>query len=125
MNREDLAQVCHAANKKLSEAFGDYSHPDWESASQAYKHFYVKGIDDVLTNPNGDGRELHEAWMQNKLKAGWIWGPTTDRPNRIHNCLVPYDDLPPHEKAKDDLFRGIVLALAHLLEDEDVSREGE
>jgi len=35
------------------------------------------------------------------LDQGWQWGPKTDKPKLIHQCLKPYGLLPDVEKNKD------------------------
>jgi len=46
-------------------------------------------------------RMEHERWMTAKLDGGWRHGSKKDDEARTHPCLIPYDDLPPHEKEKD------------------------
>ena len=43
----------------------------------------------------------HERWMQQRLSAGWSYGPTRDDAERRHPSLIPYDDLPVEERQKD------------------------
>jgi hypothetical protein len=55
----------------------------------------------------------HEVWMNGKIRDGWIHGPETDKENKIHNCLVPYDQLSESDKESDrDFVRGIPDILA-------------
>ena len=35
----------------------------------------------------------HIVWMDGKLRDGWKYGGLTDKTKKIHNCLVPYDQL--------------------------------
>jgi hypothetical protein len=44
-------------------------------------------------------RMEHERFLDERLRAGWRYGPNADYENRINPNLVPYDDLP--EDAKD------------------------
>lgn len=58
-------------------------------------------------------RMEHERWVNQKLAAGWHYAPQTDKAQRLHNCLVPWQDLPADEKEKDyELVRGIPRILA-------------
>ena len=55
----------------------------------------------------------HDRWMQSKLDDGWTYAPETDKENKLHNCLVPWNKLPEAEKEKDRvLVRGIPVILA-------------
>lgn len=50
----------------------------------------------------------HEVWMTGKLRDGWKYGPTTVKEKKIHNCLIPYDQLSESDKESDrDFVRGI------------------
>ena len=55
----------------------------------------------------------HIVWMEGKLRDGWTYGPVTDKDNKIHSCLVPYDQLTEADKESDrDMVRGIPAILA-------------
>jgi ribosomal protein S13 len=43
----------------------------------------------------------HQRWMDEKIKMGWKYGPETNDKARIHNCIVPWEVLPDHEREKD------------------------
>jgi PAS domain S-box-containing protein len=43
----------------------------------------------------------HERWMKEKLKKGWVYGAKRSDPDRIHDCLVPWDMLIESQKDKD------------------------
>ncbi len=71
MRIDQIAAVCHEANRALCEQFADLSQLSWDAAP--------------------------------------------DPIAKTHPCLVPYGELPPEQKAKDELFLSIVRALAPLL----------
>ena len=55
----------------------------------------------------------HKVWMDGKLRDGWKYGPVTDKPKKLHNCLVPYNKLSETDKESDrDMVRGIPKILA-------------
>jgi hypothetical protein len=35
----------------------------------------------------------HGRWNMDRLRAGWRYGPR-DKAKKLHNCLVPWSDLP-------------------------------
>jgi hypothetical protein len=105
-----IARVVHEANRALQHALGDpvpspdYDHaPDWQAVSLR------EGVAAAL---HGIGpQELHEQWMGDKFANGWTYGPEKDPVAKTHPCLVPYDELPTEQRAKNDLFLAIVEAL--------------
>lgn len=55
----------------------------------------------------------HDVWMKGKLRDGWEYGPEVDKDKKIHNCLVPYNQLSEADKESDrDFVRGIPQILA-------------
>jgi hypothetical protein len=106
----NTAKICHEANRALCEAFGDTSQVPWERAPAWQKN---SSIDGVWLHFEGDhGPEAsHAAWMKSKLDEGWVYGPTKDPEAKTHPCLVPFDQLPREQQAKDYVFRAIATAL--------------
>ncbi len=55
----------------------------------------------------------HIVWMEGKVRDGWKYGPVTDKANKIHSCIIPYDQLSETDKESDrDMVRGIPSILA-------------
>lgn len=46
-------------------------------------------------------RNVHEVWSQNRINDGWRYGPVRDDEQKLHPCLVAYEDLPESEKEYD------------------------
>lgn len=72
----------------------------------------------------------HKVWMEGKIRDGWTYGPVTVKDKKIHNCLVPYDELSEEDKESDrDMVRGIprILAAAgyKIVEVENTGEDGE
>ena len=107
-----IARVCHQVNKAYCEALGDFSQPEWEDAPEWQRESARMGVD---MHRMGDfGPEAsHEGWMRQKLDDGWVYGPekNPDALPPTHHCLVPFDQLPVEQQAKDHLFRAVVHAL--------------
>jgi len=50
----------------------------------------------------------HERWMQEKLGNGWQYAKKTDRAEKLHKSLIPWEKLSEEEKGKDrNLVKGI------------------
>ena len=111
MNIADIAKVCHEANRALCEVNGDNSQKEWYLASAWQQDSAVDGVVFRLQNPNAPDSAQHDAWMADKVRGGWTYGPEKDPVKMTHPCLVPYDQLPEFQKKKDALFRAIVDAL--------------
>jgi len=54
----------------------------------------------------------HEQWMNDRLKRGWKYGKKRDDQQKIHDCIIPWEQLPEAQRQKD---RNAVLALPAVL----------
>jgi RyR domain len=43
----------------------------------------------------------HEVWAAQRMQDGWTWGAERDDAQKLHPCLIPYDQLPESEKEYD------------------------
>lgn len=46
-------------------------------------------------------RNVHEVWAAGRIADGWNWGEVRDDEQKLHPCLVSYDELPEIEKDYD------------------------
>lgn len=112
MKVEDIAHVCHDANRAYCASLGDHSQPPWEHAPEWQKKSAVQGVQAKLKKPDMTPEQQHASWMELKLSEGWVWGRVKDINSKQHPQLVPYEQLPLEQKLKDALFGAIVLALS-------------
>lgn len=115
MNIEDIARVTHETNAAYCRAIGDDSQPPWEAAPNWQRASAVSGVQFVLDNPTAGDAAQHNNWADDKRAHGWSYGAEKDPELKTHPCLVPFEELPPEQQAKDRLFRAVVLALAPLV----------
>jgi hypothetical protein len=102
-----IAQVCHEANRALQLALGEVViSPHWEEAPNWQRTSSQDGVEKALNGATAE--ELHESWAESKLADGWVYGPVKDDQAKTHPDLVPYQELPPEQQKKDELFRSIV-----------------
>ena len=108
---EEIARVCHEANRAWQHATGDPApSPTWDEAPDWQRDSATDGVVQALAG--ADPVQLHESWCDRKRGEGWRYGPTKDPAARTHPCLVAYDQLPEEQQRKDALFAAIVAALS-------------
>ena len=112
MTNELIAKTCHEANRALCAAFGDHSQVAWADAPAWQHESVINGVKFCIANPDAPPSANHDSWMAEKVAAGWVFGPLKDVAAQTHPCIVPYDELPANQKAKDYVFKAIVGALA-------------
>lgn len=111
MTTEQIAQVCHEANKAYCESIGDNSQKTWNEAESWQRDSAVTGVEFILNNPDAPDSSTHNSWMKEKVDAGWVYGEVKDADKKTHPCIVPYNELPIEQQKKDALFKAIVNTL--------------
>ena len=114
MELEEIAKVCHEVNKAYCEAMGDMSQPTWENAPQWQKDSALMGVRLHSYNPEAGAEASHVSWMKQKVDEGWVWGETKDPEKKTHPCIIPFDQLPKEQQAKDFIFQAVVHSLNSL-----------
>lgn len=109
---EQIAEVCHEANRAYCAALGDDSQPAWADAPDWQRQSAMNGVQMHLADPQATPEQSHEAWLAQKAAEGWKYGEVKDPAKKEHPCFRPYAELPTEQKAKDYIFRGVVHALA-------------
>lgn len=109
MNMDQIARVCHEVNKAYCEALGDHSQPSWEDAPEWQRASARMGVD-LHTIANVGPEASHISWMRQKVEEGWVYGPKKDPELKQHPCMVPFNELPREQQAKDYIFRAVVHA---------------
>lgn len=112
---EQVARICHQANKALCEANGDTSQVHWEDAPEWQRQSAISGVCFHMVRPGAGPEASHENWMAKKLAEGWTYGPEKDPERKQHPLLVAFEDLPPHQQAKDMLFSNVVASVRNLI----------
>lgn len=110
-----LAMVAHEINRAYCQAIGDNSQPSWEDAPDWQKNSAFLGVELHLNNPDAGPQASHESWMKQKESDGWKYGPIKNPELKEHPCMVPFDQLPREQQAKDYLFRAVVHAVKDVL----------
>lgn len=106
---EAAARAAHEANRAWCIHNDDHSQVPWDKAFEWQRESARKGVIGVIRDGNGP-REAHVSWLAEKEATGWRHGPVKDVDKKEHPCMVPYDDLPPAQRAKDRIFVNVVCA---------------
>jgi hypothetical protein len=107
---EQIARVCHEANRAYCQALGDNSQLPWGESPEWQRTSCLNGVKFRLANQAAGPEASHENWMAEKLADGWVYGPEKDAKAKTHPCLVPFSELPVEQQAKDHIFGAIVRA---------------
>lgn len=110
--KNEIARICHEANRALCEAFGDKSQAPWADAPNWQHDAAMTQVDFHINNPDAGPEATHESWAAEKRADGWVHGPVKDGRLKTHPCLVPFSELPQWQQAKDYIFKAIVRAAA-------------
>lgn len=111
MELEQIAQVCHEANRAYCMALGDLSHQEWRNAPEWQRKSAIAGVKAVIEGGIYSDEKLHENWMKDKVADGWVYGQVKDANKKTHPCIRPYNEIPLQERVKDALFLAIVKTL--------------
>ena len=115
MTVEKIATVAHQANRAFCQELGGESQLSWANAPEWQRTSAINGVKFHMANPDAKPSHSHEEWLKEKEATGWKFGPVRDADKKEHPCMVPYDQLPEDQKAKDALFIGVVHALKGLV----------
>lgn len=108
LTNEQIAEACHEANRAYCRSLGDYSQLPWRLVPENIKQSAVDGVEYHLTHPDATPERSHENWYNFKMKDGWVYGPVKNVEKKTHPCMVPYNQLPVEQRAKDYIFSALV-----------------
>lgn len=104
---DNIARVCHEANRAYCSTIGDDSQLPWAEAPAWQRESARMGVDLHLMGEFG-AEASHISWRKNKEDDGWKYGPVKDPDKKEHPCMVDFKHLPLEQQMKDHLFRAIV-----------------
>lgn len=108
---EQVAWACHEVSRVLQEINGEPVSPPWKQAPAEVRASKVEGVR-LVRHQGATPRELHESWAAFWRARGWTWGPAYDPERKTHPCLTGrYEDLPPEQMVKDQVFHLVVTGL--------------
>lgn len=111
-NHEQIAKICHDANRSYCSTIGDNSQPSWEDAPQWQKSSALKGVEFHLqilqSGSEPSPSASHDSWLEFKKLDGWKYGEVKNPETKEHPCFAPYESLPLDQRMKDYIFGAIV-----------------
>ncbi len=107
---EACARAAHEANRAYCIAIGDLSQLPWETAPEWVRESARAGVVKAIAGATPE--ELHDAWLNDKVRDGWRYGPTKDEKAKTHPCMVKYSALPEEHRRKDAIYSAVVRAMA-------------
>jgi RyR domain len=110
-----IARICHEANRAYCQAIGDNSQLPWDQAPEWQRDSAIAGVKFHLNNPEAGPAGSHKSWMETKTADGWTYGPVKNERHKEHPCMLPFDQLPAQQQAKDYIFTAIVRTMDQAL----------
>lgn len=112
---EQVAIVCHEANRAYCATLGDISQLAWQDAPQWQRDSAISGVrfhfEKIDNGEKPSPSASHVEWLRVKSDEGWKYGPVKDADKKEHPCFLPYDQLPAEQQMKDFIFAGICEAM--------------
>lgn len=110
---EQIARVCHAANRELQRIQsvpGIPVAPRWDKLTVETQESIKQGVSTAVAGTTAE--QSHQNWVEYKVARGWAYGEQKSEEHKTHPLLVPYAQLPAEAKLKDHLFLAIAEVLA-------------
>lgn len=110
-SEEEIARVCHEANKAMQYVQGDPcpSQP-WDAEPEWVKEGTINMV--RLVRLGYTAKDMHNEWRERYHKDGWVRGDIKDYVAKTHPCLVEYYELPRIQRDKSEVIRGIIVNLS-------------
>lgn len=100
----------------MCESLGDYSQKSWNDAPENIRKSALDGVNFHHANLYASVSASHDNWMRDKIADGYVYGEVKNDTLKTHPCLIPYEELPIHQQAKDYVFSAICHALMTMVE---------
>ncbi len=113
---EEVAKLSRNLNRMYCAALGDPVQEIWEKSTEVERQQLVNNVKYHLENDQTP-QESHMSWVRQKIADGWCYDINRDDTLKLHPCLIPYEQLPVEQRAKDHILRGLVRGLKPFIEE--------
>lgn len=109
MNPITIALIAYNIIAEYAKSIGEPERVPFDKLTDEQKQSYVDGVNYVLANPEAGPSAQHDMWLIAKQADGWTWGEVKDEEKKTHPAILPFEELPESQRAKDSIFRAVVL----------------
>ena len=103
-----VAMEAHKANNELRITNGEESLGSFTDQPLDIVTINMESIYAALHNPNLTAKDMHDTWMDNKAKDGWVYGDVKDADAKTHPLMIPFEQMNDIDKMKDQIFIDVV-----------------
>jgi hypothetical protein len=111
---EQIAKIAHQTMKAYSETLDDYSQINWEELTPTQQQMVRDAVNNFLVAVEKgtilDEKNVHNNWMEARIKEGWTYGETKSYINKTDPMLVPFSQVPAEQTVKYKLLRKVIFA---------------
>lgn len=111
---EDAAKIAHAAIRTLILTFGDV-YPTWDELGGETRVLFMTQVRHRLEHPVEPADQTHVAWVDQRLKDKWKYGPAFSVEDLTDPLLVPWGKLQERDRVRYSLLASVVGSIAPLL----------
>jgi len=110
---DSVSRVVHNVLEAYSQAATPLNTPphSWEESTEEYRESVRRATtlmaENLATTPKG----MHDVWLLEKLKHGWVYGDVEDTEAKRHPLCLPYDELGSDHRIRGELFYAVVSEL--------------
>lgn len=87
----------------------------WVEMTEEARNSLRSGVIYRLANQTISLEDQHKAWLREKSRTGWVFGPNKNDELRTHPSMVAYEHLPQSERSKNEIFVSLVLSAGNSL----------
>lgn len=109
-----IARIYHEAQRAYMFEQGDDSQLPWDEAPPEQREAALAAVDFRLKFPTLGDAAQHNAWIEERKKAGWQYGHTFNEAEKLDPRMAPYHFLPIDERMRNRLCAVTVAALSQV-----------